>query len=53
MTKKISYKLVEKNNSISVYAGNTLTCQIDDNFAIKAGYKNALLYCKSVFQSDK
>jgi len=46
---KIVYRLVKKKNSISVCAGDTITCQIDNDFAKKAGYKNALEYCEKVF----
>ena len=52
MDNKVIYRLVEKKNSISVYAGETVTCQIDDDFAIRAGYENALDYCKTVFLSE-
>ena len=52
MENKTIYRLVEKRDSVSVYSGTYIMCQIDNDFAIKAGYKTALEYCNDVFLKD-
>ena len=34
---------------VSVYKNNNICAMIDEDFAIKYGYKTALEYCKKVF----
>ena len=49
----LKYKLVEKKSSVVVYAGDSVMCIIDNDFAVKQGFETALEYCENVFMSDE
>jgi hypothetical protein len=47
-----TYKIL-KSGAISVYCNGTLTCIIDFDFAISAGYENPIKYFYATFQGKK
>ena len=45
----MDYIFNQKKWGVSVYRYGLICCAIDEDFAIEAGYKSAMEYCKAVF----